>query len=229
MSVNSIIRGLKSSSAQDIEMNALNHRHYILFAIKEFFVSGFSLAGINEADHRREQEIKDELSNVMLNIVGRFKIDANIEFEQTTEIYTNKQENFTLNIEKNPSNEYYLVLHNHNNNHTETLIKIDDEFMNKCYKFVASPLFYKERLISEAIQAEKNFNSYQEHMKIQFEKIKLHNPDFTVGGDLTLFTNMNPSFLEYEEVYGYFLREFIIDLIEKENQQKELEMNALRA
>ena len=229
MSINSIIRGLKSSNVQDIEMNALNHRHYILFAIKEFFVNGFSFSGISEADQRREQEIKDELSDVMLNIIGRFKIDSTIEFEQSIEIYTNDKENFTLNIEKNANNDYYLVIHNKNNDHKETLTKIDDEFMKKCKDFLESPLFCKNNIISEAIQAEKHFVHFQANMNEKLEAIKRKNPDVIIDIDPFLCTNVNAMFLQYEGEYGYFFREFIIDLIEKERQRKDLERTALRA
>lgn len=227
MSINSIIRGFKAPTAYNIEMNALEHNHYILFAIKEFILNGFKWNGVAEADHRREQEIKDELSNVMLNIIGKFKLDLSIEFEQTVEIYTNKKDGFTINIERNPDNEYYLVMHNNKNEHKEVLVKIDNEFMQKCYEFVESPLFYKERLVSEIIQAEKNFNSYREQLKNQLERSKRDNPDFIVDGNLDMLLNKNPSFVEYEVKYGYFLRDFIIDLIEKENREK-LERIALR-
>ena len=228
MSINSIMRGFKATTAYDIEMNALEHNHYILFAIKEFFTSGFKLDGITEADYRREQEIKDQLSNVMLNIVGRFKIDSTIEFEQTTEIYTNKKDKFTINIERNSDNVYYLVLHNNKNGHKEILDKVNEEFMQKCYEFVESPFFYKEKLITEMMQAEKSFNVYNLHMKKQFKEIKNKTPNFTMAGDLDMLLDKNPGFIEYDEEYGYFLRDFIIDLIEKEkNNQQKLERIAM--
>ena len=225
MSINSMIRGLKASNAQEIEMQALLHRHYILFAIKEFFINGCSFNGISEADQRREQEIKDELSTAILNIIGRFKIDSTIEFEQVNEVYVNKKEKFTVNIERNFNNEYYLVIHT-NNDHVEALIKVDNEFMNKCYEFLESPLFCKNNIISEAIQAEKHFIHFQTEMNKTIENIRLKNPSVVIDGDPNLFTNINSMFLQYEEEYGYFFRDFIINLIEKEKQQI-LEKNAI--
>lgn len=230
MSINSIIRGFKAQSMQNIEMNALEHNHYILFAIKEFFVNGFSFKEISKADYRREQEIKDELSDIMLNIVTKFKIDSSIEFEQITEIYTSKK-NFTINIERNANNIYYLVLHNNKNDCTEILVKVDDEFMQKCYEFVGSTTFFKKEFICDLILLEKNFNIIQFSMNKQLNEIKMRHPSLEIEESIENINKLNPILSEYDGVYGKFLRDFIIYLIKKEennthNQQLPLGIRA---